>query len=81
MEFFKASDCTEEFRKDETVETCLQFKMNTYFIKTRKIYHNVNNNFNIKNQIIINIILNNNHTIITSNRILISSYNTSNNIL
>ena len=37
MDFFKASDCTEESRKDET---CLQFKMNKYFIKTRKIYQN-----------------------------------------
>ena len=27
------TDCTEESRKDET---CLQFKMNKYFIKTRK---------------------------------------------
>jgi len=33
--FLKASDCIEEPRKDET---CLQFKMNKYFIKTRKIY-------------------------------------------
>ena len=37
MTFFKALDCTEESRKDET---CLQFKMNKYFIKTRKIYQN-----------------------------------------
>ena len=29
------SDCTEESRKDET---CLKFKMNKYFIETRKIY-------------------------------------------
>ena len=32
--FFQTSDCTEESRKDET---CLQFKMNKDFIKTRKI--------------------------------------------
>ena len=31
-------DCTEESRKDET---CLQFKMNKYFIKTRKICQNM----------------------------------------
>ena len=31
----RITDCTEESRKDET---CLQFMMNKYFIKTRKIY-------------------------------------------
>ena len=35
MEFFKASDYTEESQKDKT---CLQIKINKYFIKTRKIY-------------------------------------------
>ena len=34
MEFLETSDCTDEYRKDET---CLQFKMNKHFIKTRKI--------------------------------------------
>ena len=33
------SDCTEESWKDET---CLQFKMNKYFVKTSKIYQNGN---------------------------------------
>ena len=34
IEFLETSDCTDESRKDET---CLQFKMNKYFIKTRKM--------------------------------------------
>ena len=33
MKFLETSDCTDVSRKDET---CLQFKMNKYFIKTRK---------------------------------------------
>ena len=35
MEFFEALDFTEESRMGET---CMQFKMKKYFIKTRKIY-------------------------------------------
>ena len=41
--FLKTSDCTEKSRKEET---CVQIKMNKYFIKTRKIsqYLNTFNN-------------------------------------
>ena len=33
MEFFQTSDCIDE---SQNYETCLQFKMNKYLIKTRK---------------------------------------------
>ena len=52
--FLKTSDYTEEYRKDET---CLQLKMNKYFIKTGKIYQNSNIALLIEKNIYIEYIL------------------------